>query len=353
MEKIIREGLKAGKIQRLKGELDYLRFKDSFMGVERGTVISGNHIIWGFPHIKRIFTLENGLKRNIKGDTVYAEEKIDGFNIRIGRINGKIFAFSRGGFLDAFVTEKTREMKVTEFFGDHEDHVLCAEMLGNTPYTRPTKDFDVKIFVFDIDVGDGSYMAPQKRYDILRKYGIESVPQLGKFKSDDYAGLGRLMQALNRGRKEGMVLKSSDRTSVVKYVTPFADIDDIEKTSGNFFDMPAGFYYQRILRSAFSINDFGFEKDDYSRKLGKAFYEGLGKSLEKARKGEEIDEEFEILIKDKKIWDDIRAHMSRSIKLEKLWEREEKGKTRIRFRKVYKKTTKKLISYAQGKGIID
>ncbi len=350
--KLVRDGLKRKKAERLYNP-DYIRFRSSFRGVERGTVIIEKRIVWGFPHIKRIFTLENGLKKNMPGTMLHAEEKIDGFNVRIASVAGEVCAFSRGGFLDLFVTEKAREMGLEGFFKEHPDYVLCGEMLGNTPYTKPTKDFDVRLFVFDIDRGDGSYLPCEEKYALLKRHSIDHVPVLGKFRSDDYKKLRNLALSLNKGRKEGMVLKSADRRHVVKYVTPFADIDDISKTSTMLFDMPIGFYYQRILRSAFFINDFGFDRDRYSARLGKAFYDGLSKALNAAAHGHEIEEEFEILIKDKAVWDDVRRHMSRDVGLEELWRHQEKGKTRIRFRKIYKKTTKKLSAYAAGKGITD
>jgi putative ATP-dependent DNA ligase len=353
MQEIIREGLKRGKVKKLSGDFEYYRFMDPLKGIERGTVITKKKIVWGFPHIKRIFTLERGIERNIHDSIIYVEEKVDGFNIRIAKMEKGIYAFSRGGFLEAFVTEKVRDMKLGRFFKDNPNYVLCAEMIGNTPYTDPTNEFDVKMFVFDIDRGDGSYLPPKEKYSILKKYGIEYTPKLGKFSSNDYEGLKKLVLTLNRGRKEGLVIKSSDRKDVVKYVTPFADIDDIAKTSNMLFDMPIGFFYQRILRSAIFIDEFGFDKDKYSTKLGKAFYSGLEKAIKNVSAGREIDEEFEILIKDIKIWEDIRKNMSKGVGLEKLWERNEKGKTRIRFRKIYRRTTKKLSSYVQGKGITD
>ncbi len=350
MQKIILDGLESGKIEKQKG---YLRFTGPFRGIERGTVLIGNRIIWGFPHIKRIFTLGAGISRNIKGESLYIEEKIDGFNVRIAYIRGKIFAFSRGGFLDAFATEKAGEMKLEKFFKAHKNYVLCGEMLGNTPHTEPTKKFDVKLLVFDIDQGDGKYLPPKEKYGLLVKYKIPGAAKLGRYSTKNIQKIRSAVKKLNRGKKEGIVIKSADRKTLVKYVTPFADIDDISKCSGRFFDMPAGFFYQRILRSSFSIEDFGYDKDKYALALGRAFYSGLSKSIKKTRKGNKIDGEFEILIKDKKIWAEIKKHMSREVRLEKLWEREDKGKTRIRFRKIYLKTTKKLAAYSAGSGIVD
>lgn len=352
---LVAEALKAGRAERLSGEIEYIRFRDSHAGVERGTVIVGKKAIRGYPHIKRIFTLENGLKRNMKDAELYAEEKIDGFNVRVASVGGRIFAFSRGGFLDAFVTEKARDEKgVAAFFRDNPECVLCCEMLGNTPYTAPAKDFDVMLFVFDIGRGPGAYLSCQERYALVKKYGLRSVPLLGRFRSDDYAGLRRTILALNKGRKEGMVLKGAEGKSTVKYVTPWSDIEDIANASGMLFDMPMGFFYQRVLRSAFFIRDFGLGRDEYARKLGMAFYEGLEAALKRVQEGGDVNDEFEISVHNQGIWDDIHRHMSHEVKLEELWRRKDKdGRTRVRFRKIYKKTTKALASYARGKGITD
>lgn len=353
MQSIIREGLKKGKVEKLAGEIEYCRFATPFRKVERGSVVVGKRVIWGFPHIKRIFTLENGVRRNIRDSIVYLEEKIDGFNCRIAKIDGRIYGFSRGGFLDAFITEKARGMGLGRFFSRHPDYVICGEMLGNTPYTEPEKKFDVKLFVFDIDRGDGSYLRPDERYDAIRHFKISGVPELGRFHSDDYAGMEKVARALNRARKEGMVIKSHDRRQAVKYVTPFADIDDIANTSERFLDMSMGFYYQRLLRSSFFIRDFGLGQERHSAALGKAFYKGMIGAINKVESGGQIDREFEILVKDPKIWDQIKSHQSRNIGYEKLWERRENGKRRIRFRKIYWKTTRELASLAAGKGVND
>lgn len=350
---LVAEALKRGKADRQEEPVPYLRFRESFRNVMRGTVVAGGRAIRGYPHIKRIFTLQNGLKRNMPAGTLYAEEKIDGFNVRVALVGGRITAFSRGGFLDSFVTEKAREMGLDGFFRDHPGAVICGEMLGNTPYTRPAGGYDVRMFVFDIDRGDGTYLPPEERYALLKKYGMRGVPVLGKFKSGDYRGLSRLILALNKGKHEGMVLKSADRKAAVKYVTPWSDIDDISASSGILFDMPIGFYHQRVLRSAMFIADFGLRKEEYAEKLGAAFYSGLFRAIESAKKGREIGEEFEIAVKDPAIWDEIHRHMSRDVKVELVWKRADRGKTRIRFRKVYKKTTKTLASYVNGKGIED
>lgn len=351
--RIITEGQKRGKVERIKGDIEYTRFREAFRGIERGTVIAGERVIWGFPHIRRIFTLEKGLARNMSAGRVFAEEKIDGFNVRIAMLGGKVFAFSRGGFLDLFSTEKARGMGLGQFFKEYPEHVLCGEMIGNTPHTAPAEGYDVKLFIFDIDEGDGEYLPCGERYAILKRFGIQGVPELGHFDRDDSAGLRKLALALNRGRKEGMVLKSADRSQAVKYVTPWSDVEDIERTSGILFDMPIGFYYQRVLRSAFFINDFGLSQGEYAEKLGNAFYKGLISALRGAQEGKGVSDEFEVRFNDPRIWDDIRKRMGKDVRIEEVRRGKADGMTRLRFRKVYKKTSKMLASFANGKGVTD
>jgi len=351
--RLIKEALTKGKAEKLSEEVEYVRFKDSFRKVERGTVILGKKIIWGYPQIKRIFVLGNGLKKNTSKIVLYAEEKIDGFNVRILYFQGKIYAFSRGGFLDSFVTEKCRDMNLEKFFHDYPDYVLCGEMIGNTPYTEPTNEFDVKLFIFDIDEGDGYYLSCKEKYSILKKYKLNSTPFLGKFSSDDYEGLRSLSISINKGNKEGFVLRDEDRKVIMKYVTPISDIRDISEASDMLFDMPIGFFYQRILRSAFFLDEFALDRKKYSSKLGTAFYDGLCEAIKKVKNGEDISAEFEILIKDPLIWNNIHKHMSKKVILEELWRKKQGKNIRIRFKKIYKKSTKKLTSLATGKALTD
>ncbi len=360
MERLIRDGMKEGKVEQRKAwdGTEYIRFIDSYGHVERGTAIINGKVIWGFPHIKRIFTLENGLAKNMPPYTAYLEEKIDGFNVRIASTNGKIYAFSRGGFVDAFVTEKARELKLERFFSDYPESILCCEMIGNTPYTEPTNDFDTRLYVFDIDEGDGVYLRVDERYRLLTKYKIESVPKLGKFNckkgKKEYTKLRKLFLNLNNGKREGIVFKSQDRKYVVKYVTPWSDINDIAQASDCFFDMPIGFFYQRVLRSAFAISDFGLDRKKYEQELGNAFYERLVSAINNSKAGKPIAAEFQISITDLRVWEDIKKHMSKEVKLEEISTNiGNDGKTRIRFIKIYKETTKTLTAYANGKGITD
>lgn len=349
----LKKARKKDKLEKLEEEISYYRFASGMRGAPRGTVVAKNKVVWGFPHIKRIFTLEKGIERNIRNDEIYVQEKIDGFNLRIAKVEGRIFAFSRGGFADAFATEKAREMNLEEFFEENPSCVLCGEMIGNTPYTEPTNEYDVKLFVFDIDNGEGKYLPCGKTLKLLRKYEIPEIPLLAKCRKTDIRKLKKLALFLNKSGKEGMVIKAADRRTLVKYVTPNADIEDIASAAGLLFDMPSGFFHQRVVRSSFFMKDFALNRKKYSEKLGKAFYEGVMESLKNIEEGRSIEREYEIRVKDPKIWDKIKEHMSDNVGLELIFKKKEGKRTRIRFLKKYKKSTKKLRSWLNGHAVTD
>lgn len=349
----VKKAIKESRAEKLSEEIEYIRFKKPHGKIERGTVITKDGAIWGYPHIPRIFTLKEGIEKNIKTEVFYLEEKIDGYNLRIARIGRDIFAFTRGGYLDPFATEKAREMKnLAAFFDDNPAHVLCCEMVGNTPFTPPARDFDIKLFVFDIGIGTG-YMRPLEKYALLKKYGIEGVPFLGRYSKSQLGLAKKIAFYLNKDKKEGMVIKSEDRLQAVKYVTPAANIDDIEKGAYTFFDVSAGFFTQRVFRSSFFIKDFGLDREKYAGEVGAAFQNGLARALADIEEGRDIDEEFQIIISDKNIFERIVSHMGKEVAIRPIFAKKENGKTTVRFSKIYKRTTKLLRGFLLGKSQID
>lgn len=307
----------------------------------------------GFPHIKRIFTLEKGLEKNITDDSIFAEEKIDGYNLRTILIDNEIYGLSRGGIIDSFSSEKLRELIPKKVLGNKL--MLCGEMTGNTPYTKPTKNYDVKYYVFDVyDLEKKEYLSSEARYSFLKKNDLESTPYLGKFNiKKDMKKLKELVLNMNKRGGEGIVFKSVDRSQIVKYVNPNADIEDFANTIKMLFDMPIGYFNQRLLRSAIFVKEYGLDVESYGKKLGKCMYEKFAEGLKMLEHDNAIYDEFEIVIKDSTIWNELKSHMSKEVKLELVFKREENEKTRIRFKKIYTKSTKKIREFINGRGITD
>ncbi|MGV8176833.1 MAG: RNA ligase [Candidatus Bilamarchaeaceae archaeon] len=345
-----------GRVELRKEEITYERVREEVGSISRGTVLlPGGRAVCGYPHIKRVFALEKGVARNISSTEIWAEEKIDGFNLRVALIRGNVYAFSRGGMLDHFATEKVRGLPgIAKFFSKHGAHVLCGEMIGNTPYTSPTNDYDVKFLVFDIDAGENEYAPQEEKYALLRRFGIEGVPVFGKFRTADARKLKSLAVKINQARKEGMVMKSPDRREVVKFVTANSDIQDIAETFYRMHDMPIGFYYQRLIRSGMFVKEMELSHREYGDKLGKAVYEGYIRWLRRVEKGEPVSEHFEIIVRDPASFEWIRKNTGKEVKIEKEFEREEPdGRTRIGFRKVYRKSDKALREMLGGKAQTD
>lgn len=351
----IREAESKRRASRMEEEISYTRFGKDHHHIPRGTVVLLNgRIIPGYPHIPRIFTLREGIEKNIEGKRIFLEEKIDGFNLRIALVDGQVFAFSRGGYLDAFASEKARTEHIRKFFEDNPEKIICGEMIGNTPHTEPTEEYDIKLLVFDIIGEKGLFLACKKKYGLLDRYGIDSVPRLGNFsKKGSLDKIRKIANRLNESGKEGMVIKSGDRKTVAKYVMPNSDIEDIAKGSASYPDMPAGFFYQRILRSAMFIRDFSLDKKEYEEKLGRAFYHNLIHAIGQADNEGMVSEEFQILIKDPVVWKRIKKHMGSGIKIEEISREKEKGGTRIRFLKKYRKSSRQLKAYLRGKSVTD
>ncbi|MBD3398440.1 RNA ligase [Candidatus Micrarchaeota archaeon] len=343
IRKKILASMRKGKIEERDG---VCRFSEKIGSIPRGTVVINKRVIYGYPKIRRIFSLMEGAKKNLNEGEIWAEEKIDGFNLRVVHESGRIYCISRGGFLDFFATEKiSDDENVAKFFRERPGDVLYMEMVGNTPYTAPTRKYDVKYFVFDIGNGKGRFMGPEQRRKICREFGLECVPLLGKFSKKEIKKLRRIAISVDKRGKEGIVMKQHLPRKVAKYVVPSSDIQDLEENSHMVFDMPAGFMKQRVMRSALSVLELKLSKKKYDKKLGEALHKNLYSAL---KAGGEVSEKFEVLVKKKATWDKVLEHMSGEVMVKVDSEKKDRGGLRIKFRKIYKKGSRKLRRAVEG-----
>ena len=339
----ILKAIKSGRIEERDG---VFRFSERIGTIPRGTVVIDKRIVFGYPKIRRVFSLCRGAEMNLEPGKIWVEEKIDGFNLRAVLVGDEIYCISRGGFLDYFASEKLADdPKLRKFFSEHPSKVLYLEMIGNTPYTSPTKKFDIKYYIFDIGNGKNRFVGPEERIRLCKEYGLNPVPLLGVVERTSCAKLKKIAVSLDKRKGEGMVLKQHMPRKVIKYVVPASDIGDLAEGSHMLFDMPSGFMKQRVLRSAISVAELGLGKKEYDRRLGEALHKELYSVL---KKGGEVSEGFEILVKNKETWDKILGHMSSEVKIIVDSQKKERGGIRIRFRKIYKKGSRKLRRAVEG-----
>ena len=346
LKKRLREGLGKKKIILSEG---IYRFSEAVGPIPRGTVVVGKRVISGFPKIRRIFSPSTGVQRNMNSSEFIAEEKIDGFNVRAALVGGRVMCFSRGGHVEHFSTEKLNEDKaVVKFLEGHPHSVLYGEMVGNTPHTSPTDEYDVKYWVFDIGDGKGRFLKPLGRREAGEKAGLNMVPFLGKFRTGDAEGLRKLARRLDKQGKEGIVMRGLGKRELLKYVVPSSDIRDLGENAALIFDMPMGFMKQRVFRSAISVNELELDKGKYAQKLGEALHAKLTESL---AEGKGVREQFRVRLRNASTWDKIVKQMGKEIRIEVESKFRRGNNTTIIFSKVYKEGSRKerraLEGYAQ------
>lgn len=284
----------------------YVRFRDSAGGLRRGTVVFENgEAVIGFPHIKRIVQLENGVKRVFKSRPFYVEEKVDGYNVRVVKVGEKVLALTRGGFVCPFTTERIGDFVDFEFFKDYPDLVLAGEVAGpESPYIvegPPYVKEDIGFFLFDIqEKGTGKSLPVEERYKLAEEYGIPQVESFGLFDYSRLDELYNLIERLSREKREGIVMKSPDMMKMAKYATPYANINDLKIGSHVFRDLPHGYFMGRIERLAFYLAEKhvkGEEFEEYAKALGKALLRPFVESIHEVAHGGEVEETFTVRVK--------------------------------------------------------
>ncbi|WP_297071257.1 RNA ligase [Thermococcus sp.] len=342
----------------------YVRFRDSAKGFRRGTVVFENsEAVIGFPHIKRVVQLENGIRRVFKNKPFYVEEKVDGYNVRVVKVGEKVLALTRGGFVCPFTTERIEDFVNFEFFKDYPNLVLAGEMAGpESPYIvegPPYVKEDIRFFLFDIqEKGTGKSLPVEERYKLAEEYGIPQVERLGLFDHSGLDDLYDLTERLSRERREGIVMKTPDMKKVAKYVTPYANINDIRVGSHIFFDLPHGYFMGRIKRLAFYLAEKhvkGEEFDEYAKALGKALLRPFVESIHEVAHGDEVEEVFTVRVKNISTAHRMVTHFERlgvKIHIEDI-EDLKNGYWRITFKRVYPDATREMRELWNGLAFVD
>ncbi len=360
---LILEG-KGGIVEGEFEGLRYVRFRDSARGFRRGTVVFENgDAVLGFPHIKRIVQLKRGIRRVFKNRPFYVEEKVDGYNVRVVRVKEKILALTRGGFICPFTTERIGDFINPDFFRDYPNLVLVGEMAGpESPYIvegPPYVKEDIQFFLFDIqEKGTGKSLQVEERYKLAEEYGIPQVESFGLFDSSRIDELYDLIERLSRERREGIVMKTPDMRKIAKYVTPYANINDIRIGSHIFFDLPHGYFMGRIKRLAFYLAEKhvkGDDFDEYARALGRAILRPFVESIHEVAQGGEVEEIFTVRVRSITTAHKMVTHFEKlgvKIHIEDI-EDLENGYWRITFKRVYPDATREIKELWNGLAFVD
>ncbi len=298
---IVKSALKRKKVRSEEiFDLEYLRFNDDYKDIPRGTVIFKDFVIWGYPHIGRIFLLETGLREQFEAP-FWMEEKVDGYNVRIFKYGDNYYALSRGGFICPFTTDRLPDLIDLTILDDNPELVICAEVAGpENPYIEehpPYVKEDVQLFIFDfMKKNSQEFLSHDEKIELLRKYNLPSVNIVGRFTASekDIRKIKEILKKFNEEGREGVVFKEdSPRNKRAKYITSYANLMDIKVNAKNMLQLPPEYYTNRILRLVLFMYEEGLERTEHLyEELGRAFIDGLFSALEQFQKEHKVYRTF-------------------------------------------------------------
>ncbi|QCS42457.1 RNA ligase [Natrinema versiforme] len=332
-------------------------------GVERGTVIVADtdSVVRGYPSVPRILVLDPGIPSFFEeNETVAIEEKLDGFNVRIAVPDGEgsdPLAFTRSGYVCPYTTSRARDLlPLEEFFADHPEKTLCTELIGpETPYT--THDYEGvgshEFRVFDVRVREsGDPLAVADRRSLCAEYGFSQPRQFGRAEpSAAVETVGDAIDDLETAGREGVVMKSGDGESMVKYTTASQHREELAYAFSLPFEHGRDFVFSRIVRDAFQAAEFD-EDDDRLRErahdLGESILEPMVSTIRDVADGKTIGERHTVR-GDPDAIDALLEHLrEQSLTIDLESDRLEDGERVIEFVKVAESSRDRIRYYLDG-----
>ena len=280
---------------------EYFHLPDERHGVERGTVVVDDAVVRGFPSIPRVLVLDPGIPDFFDGP-VTVEEKLNGYNVRLARVDGDVLAFTRSGYVCPFTTSLAAEYPLDAFFDDHPETVVCGELIGpENPYT--THEYaevaDAALRVFDLrDRESGEPVPTAKRRERCVEYDLPAVPAFGTHDTADApAAIREAIDDLDDRGREGVVCKSADGQRAVKYTTSAIHRADLAHAFDKPFDYGQQFLLARVMREAFQSVEFDEDEQrarQRARDMGEAILLPFVESIRDVQAGDPIGDDHTI-----------------------------------------------------------
>ncbi len=312
--------------------------------LERGSVVTNEGVLFDFPRIARILHLENGIRKAYT-QPFYVEEKVDGYNVRVACIQGRVLAFSRGAYVCPFSTDRIVDfLDVKKIFKENPGLIVCGEFAGpDNPYNiehPPYVKEDIRFFTFDLMYLNKPDSIPvEDRYKLFGTYSMPTVRRFGKFSASDISALKKIIKELDETGCEGMVIKPIySAEKIMKYVTLGSCLRDINVTASLMAEAASEFFTHRIIRAAMFIHEnISSLKPEVYAQLGKVLLEPVYESVTKAARGEVIDERFLLRFRDENNIQKMIDHLYRcKVKFEVLSKNKEGAYWHVKFaRKCY------------------
>lgn len=360
-ENRIAGAIKRRTLQYVKGKHELLRFDKALSRIEGGTVVllEPFDVIRGFPKISRTLMLYPALIKHFSScETVAVEEKMNGYNVRVMMVGDGLVAFTRGGFICPYTTEKVNYLIDHAFFHDHPDLVLCGEMVGpDSPYV-PKGFYDIEsldFFAFDIrKKGTGMPMPIVKRRKLMKKYGIKSVHLFGEYRiKDAHTAITDIIKSFGDTLREGVVIKDPQMISQpVKYTSSLSNCADLKYAFEFYNDFGRDFFFGRVCREAFQSVEWDEEDKDVKRRcqeLGESILIPMISTIKNKKSGERIGENVQIRVKNLNTVEEFEEYL-RLLGIDAIFLSPEKigDEYLVRIRKIHQSTNDKTETILNG-----
>ncbi|RFA25864.1 RNA ligase [Alkalilimnicola ehrlichii] len=344
----------------------FYRLRTDFHGMPRGAVMMEGHVVPAYPSVARVFALAAGVRQAFR-EPFYAEEKIDGYNVRIFRVGEALVPVTRSGVVCPFTRDRLPDLLDTQalnsLFDAHPDLVLCAEVAGKgNPYMPTLIDRwgeDVQLFCFDLmRFGEQRFLPVAERRTVLERYDIPQTPLLGRYSRDDLTPLGEALLRLDSEGAEGAVLKPPADGLRVKYVTPSINLTDIVSDAALELELPGEFFTHRIVRMVMALRELGQRArlDGLAGELGEALIQGFNQALDDVEHGERVGRTFRVRLRHASSCDALLAHLgyrSSTIDVVEQSRRWDGSHYELTFRKIFRKSSDRLRTLLGGGPVFD
>lgn len=346
--------------------IDYIRIRNDYHGIPRGTVLVADRVIPDYPHIARVFALATGVRQSLTG-SFQVEEKIDGYNVRIFRVAGRCVAVTRSGRICPFTTDRLPDLldiaALERLLTEHPELILCAEVAGpGNPYmdtVSPKGGDDVALFVFDLlRAGRQQFVPLAERDALLARHGLPTTPRFGCFTANDLAEILEIVRHLDAEGGEGIVLKATEHEQRIKYVCPSINVEDVATEAALELELPGEFYSHRMVRMVMALRELG--QRERIRTLGAAFGEALASGFDQAlddmAQTHKLAKTYRVRLRHEASIDALLQHLGQgscTIKVQELTRERCGDHWVLTFRKIFRRSTSKLETLLTGSPVFD
>ena len=354
----LEEAYRKGIIKKYqKHDLDAIQFRKGLGKMEAGTmVIKGEsmEVIRGFPKIRRTLMLHPALEKHFPRE-VAVEEKMNGYNVRIAQVNGRIVAFTRGGYICPYTSRKaTQILDLDEFFQNYPEMVICGEMVGTlNPYVShyypEVGKLGFRIFDLREKLTNKPLPVLDKR-ELLADYHLEPVRLLGIFPVKEAAEkIMEITMELGENDREGVVMKDPlMQLEPLKYTSSQAQAAELEYALSCPFDLAQAFLFSRIIREGFQAHEAGETGEklrERALRMGESALYPMLQTISKVEQGELAAEDLLIEVDNLEEAEEFIRHL-RDLKVMATLVEVKDGKAVIR--RIHQSTNDRINNYLDG-----